>query len=327
MCTDRRIDKLIHLLVKNATVVVPGPKIASEIGVTRFKVHSWIDALRNLGVEIQGVLGKGYQLVTIPDILAPSLLRAELGDNPIGRHIVHYFRTDSTNAVALKLAAEGAEHGTVVVAEEQTSGRGRLGRAWFSEKASGIYTSIILRPPLAPAAASVLTLMAGLAAQKAVGSVTGLRVDIRWPNDLLVNGKKVCGILTEMSAEVDRLHAVVLGIGINVNHSLMPAELENIATSLRMEAHRGISRVQVLVTLLRELERYYQMLLKQGSKAITERWEAASSFAHGKRVRVVGAAGEVTATTTGVDPSGALKVQYDDGRQDALMAGEVVEVK
>ncbi len=144
--------------------------------------------------------------------------------------------------------------------------------------------------------------MAGLAAQKAVSGVTGLAVDIRWPNDLLVNGKKVCGILTEMSAEVDRMHAVVLGIGINVNHSLMPAELEDIATSLRMEAHRGISRVQVLATLLREIERHYQMLLKNGNAAITERWEAASTFAHGKRVRVVTAAGEALATTMGIDP-------------------------
>jgi len=325
--TDRRIDKLIHLLVKNATVVVPGPKIAAEIGVTRQQVWKWIEKLRLLGVEIRGVPAEGYQLVTIPDILAPSLLRAELGDHPIGRNIVHYFRTDSTNAVALKLAADGAEHGTVVVAEEQTAGRGRLGRAWFSEKSSGIYTSIILRPPLSPAFAPVLTLMAGLAAQKAVNSVTGLAVDIRWPNDLLVNGKKVCGMLTEMSAELDRLHAVVLGIGINVNHSLMPPELENIATSLRMEAHRGISRVQVLVALFREIERHYELLLKSGNKAITERWEAASTFAHGKRVRVATPGGEALATTTGLDPSGALKIQYDDGRQESLLAGEVVEVK
>ena len=325
--TDRKIDKLIDLLVKNATVVVPGPKIAEEIGVTRQQVWTWMEKLRLLGVEIRGVQAEGYQLVTIPDILVPSLLRAELGDHAIGRNILHYFRIDSTNAVALKLAADGSEHGTVVVAEEQTAGRGRLGRVWFSEKSSGIYTSIILRPPLAPAVAPVLTLMTGLAAQKAVSAVTGLAVDIRWPNDLLVNGKKVCGILTEMSAEVDRLHAVVLGIGINVNHSTMPTELEDIATSLRMEAHRGISRVQVLVTLLREIERHYQLLLKSGTKAITERWEAASSFAHGKRIRVVTTAGGELATTTGVEPSGALKVQFDDGRQESLVAGEVVEVK
>jgi BirA family biotin operon repressor/biotin-[acetyl-CoA-carboxylase] ligase len=325
--TDRRIDKLIHLLVKNATVIVPGPKIASEIGVTRLKVWQWIERLRSLGVQIRGVTGEGYQLVTVPEILAPSLLRADLGDHPMAHNIIHYFRTDSTNAVALKLAAEGAPHGTVVVAEEQTAGRGRLGHVWYSEKSNGIYASIILRPNLSPAAAPVLTLMAGLAAQKAVSSATGLVADIRWPNDLLVNGKKVCGILTEMSAELDRLHAVVLGIGINVNHSLMPTELENIATSLRMEAHRSISRVQVLVALLRELERHYQLLLKNGNRAITERWEAVSSFAHGKRIRAVTASGEALVTTTGIDPSGALKIQYDDGRQECLVAGEVVEVK
>jgi BirA family biotin operon repressor/biotin-[acetyl-CoA-carboxylase] ligase len=325
--TDRRIDKLIHLLVKNAMVVMPGPKIASEIGVTRQQVWAWIEKLRLLGMEISGVPAEGYQLVTIPDILTPSLLRAELGDNPVARNIVHYFRIGSTNAVALKLAAEGADHGTVVVAEEQTAGRGRLGRTWFSEKSTGIYTSIILRPRLSPAAAPVLTLMAALAAQKAVSSVAGLTVDIRWPNDLLVNGKKVCGMLTEMSAELDRLHAVVLGIGINVNHSLMPPELENIATSLRMEAHRAISRVQVLVALLREIDRHYQLLLTGGNRAITERWEGASSFAHGKRVRVVAAAGQQQATTMGLEPSGALKVQYDDGRQESLVAGEVIEVK
>ncbi len=325
--TDRKIDKLIELLVKNAMVVVPGPKIASEIGVTRQQVWTWMEKLRELGVEIHGVQSEGYQLVTIPDILVPSLLRAELGDLAIGRNVLHYFRIDSTNALALKAAADGAEHGTVVVAEEQTAGRGRLGRAWFSEKSSGIYTSIILRPPLSPAAAPVITLMAGLAAQKAVKSATGLDADIRWPNDLLVNGKKVCGILTEMSAEVDQIHAVVIGIGINVNHSTMPPELEDIATSLRIEARRVLSRVKVMVALLREVERYYQLLLKDGNRAITERWEAASSFAFGKRVRVVTGAGEVFATTAGVEPSGALKIRHEDGREELLVAGEVIEVK
>jgi BirA family biotin operon repressor/biotin-[acetyl-CoA-carboxylase] ligase len=254
-------------------------------------------------------------------------LRPELGDDAIGRNIVHYFRTESTNDEALKLAAAGTEHGTVVVAEEQTAGRGRLGRVWFSEKSSGIYTSVILRPPLSPAAAPVLTLMAGVAAQQAVSSSTGLAVDIRWPNDLLVNGKKVCGILTEMSAELDRLHAVVLGIGINVNHSQIPAELKLIATSLRLEANRTISRSNLFVALLRELERHYRLLLKDGNKAITERWAAVSSFARGKRVRVVTPAGETLATTAGLDPSGALRIRHDDGREELLVAGEVLEVK
>ena len=325
--TDRRIDKLIHLLAKNATVVVPGPKIASEIGVTRSTVWMYIEKLRSLGVEIKGHQSSGYQLQKLPDILAPSLIRQEIGDNQIGHRIVHYFRIESTNTTALELAAKGAAHGTVVVAEEQTAGRGRFGRTWYSERSSGIYTSIILRPPLAPAVAPVLTLMAAVAAHQAISTTTGLPVDIRWPNDVLVDGKKVCGILTEMSAEVDRLHAVVLGIGINVNHREMPSELKNIATSLRIEAGKSLSRAQILVALLKELERKYHLLLDEGSAAIARRWAAASTFAQGKRIRVLTGTGEFLATTVGLEPSGALRVRREDGREELLVSGEVVEVK
>jgi BirA family biotin operon repressor/biotin-[acetyl-CoA-carboxylase] ligase len=325
--TGRKIDKMIRLLVKNATVVLPGPKIASEIGVTRSAVWSWVRELREVGVEIKGHHGTGYQLLKMPDILMPSLIQAELGENEIGQNIIHHFRTGSTNTAALDLAQQGAEHGTVVVAEEQTAGRGRLGRTWYSEKSSGIYASVILRPPFSPTAAPILTLMAGVATQRTLSLVTGLGVDIRWPNDLLVNGKKVCGVLTEMSAELGRLHAVVLGIGINVNHSEMPAELKRFATSLRIESQRTWSRVQIFVALLKELERYYHLLLEKGNAAIAEHWAAASTYANGKRIRIVTAAAESFATTAGVEPSGALRVRYDDGRQESLVAGEVGEVK
>jgi BirA family biotin operon repressor/biotin-[acetyl-CoA-carboxylase] ligase len=325
--TDRKIDKLIYLLVKNATVVVPGPKIASEIGVTRSTVWMYVEKLRALGVEIKGHTASGYQLQKLPDILAPSLIRPELGENEVGHRIVHYFRTDSTNDVALKLAAQGAAHGTVVLAEEQTAGRGRLGRSWYSEKSSGIYVSIILRPPLQPAAAPVLTLMTGVATQQAVSTTTGLPVDIRWPNDLLLNGKKVCGILTEMSAELDRLHAIILGIGLNVNHREMPPELKEIATSLRMEGRKAYSRAQILVALLKELEREYRLLLDEGSAAVVRAWAAASSYAKGKHIRVRSGAAEFLATTAGLDPSGALRVRREDGREELLVAGEIIEVR
>jgi BirA family biotin operon repressor/biotin-[acetyl-CoA-carboxylase] ligase len=325
--SERKIDKMIHLLVKNATVVVPGPKIASQIGVTRSAVNLWAKKLRELGVEIKGHHATGYQLLKIPDILVPGLVQAELGASEIGHNIIHYFRMDSTNTAAMNLAQQGAEHGTVVVAEEQTAGRGRLGRSWYSEKSSGIYVSVILRPPFSPNAAPILTLMAGVATQHALSTTTGLSVDIRWPNDLLVNGKKVGGILTEMNAELGRLHAVVLGIGINVNHSEMPAELRPLATSLRIESQRTWSRVQIFIALLKELERYYHLLLRKGNAAIAERWAAASTYTNGKRIRVVTAEAESLATTVGLDPSGALRVRYDDGREEALVAGEVVEVK
>ncbi len=324
--TDRRIDKLIRLLAENATVVVPGPKIAAEIGVTRATVWDWIEKLRSLGVEIKGHPATGYQLARLPDLLTPSLVRPDVGEGAIGHRIVHYFRADSTNTIALRLASEGAEHGTVVVAEEQTAGRGRFGRVWYSEKSSGIYASVLLRPRLAPAAAPSLTLMAGVAAQAAVERSTGLVTDIRWPNDLLLNGKKLCGILTEMSAEVDRLHAVVIGIGINVNHRAIPEELRSIATSLRLEGGKVHSRVQVLAALLRELEHYYQLLLKQGAGAIVARWTAVSTYARGKRIVVRTPSGEFQATTAGLESNGALRVRYDDGREEPLVAGEIMQV-
>jgi len=325
--TDRRLDKLIQLLIQNATVVVPGPKIASEIGVTRATVWDWIEKLRELGVEIKGLPATGYQLAKLPDVLVPALLGPELGEGEIGHKIVHYFRLDSTNAVALRMASAGARHGTVVVAEEQTAGRGRFGRTWYSEKSTGIYVSVILRPPLAPSAAPALTLMAGVAAQAAVERATGLVADIRWPNDLLLNGKKMCGILTEMSAEVDRLHAVVIGIGINVNHRGIPDELRPIATSLRIEGGKNYSRVQILAALLREIEQQYELLLREGNQAILGRWTAASSYARGKRVRVLTGSSEFHAVTSGIDPSGALRIRRDDGREESLVAGEIVELK
>lgn len=325
--TDRRIDKLIRLLAENATVVVPGPKIAAEIGVTRATVWDWIEKLRSLGVDIKGHPATGYQLQRLPDLLTPSLVRPELDEGAIGHRIVHYFRADSTNTIALRLASEGAEHGTVVVAEEQTAGRGRFGRAWYSEKSSGIYVSVLLRPPLAPSAAPVITLMAGVAAHAAVERSAGVVTDIRWPNDLLLKEKKLCGILTEMSAEVDRLHAVVIGIGINVNHRQIPEELRSIATSLRLETGKVHSRVQVLAALLREIEHYYQVLLQQGSGAIVSRWTAVSTYARGKRIVVRTPAGEFRATTAGLESTGALRIRHDDGREEPLVAGEIAQVE
>ena len=325
--TDHKIDRLVHLLVKNATVVMPGPKIAAEIGVSRSTVWEWIEKLRAMGVAISGHPRHGYLLEKLPDILVPSLVRSELPHGEIGHKIVHYFRADSTNSAALQLDAQDGPHGTVVIAEEQTAGRGRLGRNWYSEKSSGIYASIILRPPLSPVAAPILTLLAGVAAHRAVRSTTGLGVDIRWPNDLLVNGKKVCGILTEMKAELDRLHMVVLGIGINVNHRAMPEELKAIATSLALEGGRSYSRLQILAELLRDVERYYHMLLEEGNAAIVREWSAASSYAEGKRVRVKAGEREYSGTTTGLEPSGALKILRDDGQPELLVAGEITELR
>ncbi|MGH9781550.1 MAG: biotin--[acetyl-CoA-carboxylase] ligase, partial [Candidatus Acidiferrales bacterium] len=230
--TDKRIDALLSLLSENTTIVISGAQIAKEIGVRRQTVWRWIETLRAAGVKVKGHPRTGYHIERAADVLAPKLLARGLRGTPFAKHIFHFFTVDSTNTVAMRLGDEGEAHGTVVVAEEQRSGRGRAGHSWHSEKATGIYVSILLRPQISPMLAPALTLVAGLAAYDAIAEESSLRPDIRWPNDVLLKDKKVCGILTEMQAEPDRIHFAVIGIGINVNQAKMPAELAGIATSM-----------------------------------------------------------------------------------------------
>ncbi len=322
--TDRRIDALLTLLAENSTIVISGAKIAKEIGVTRQQVWRWIQKLRELGVRVKGHPRSGYHIERVPDILVPQMISHRLLGTPFARRIYHFFKVDSTNAVAMRLGESGEPHGTIVVAEEQTAGRGRAGRSWVSEKSAGIYCSILLRPPIPPAYAPLLTLVAGLAARDATAEDLDVLPDIRWPNDLLVGGRKVCGILTEMHAEPDRVHYAVVGIGMNVNQAKMPAELSDIATSLRMETGKFHSRLELLIRLLRHLDRYYNQFLAEGSQPILRRFAEVSSYSEGKRVRITTATESFSGTTAGLDASGVLRVARDDGGLiEPVLSGDV----
>ena len=324
--TDRRIDALLTLLAENSTIVISGAKIAKEIGVTRQRVWRWIEKLRALGVRVKGHPHTGYHIERMPDILVPQMLSHRLYGTPFARRIYHFFKTDSTNAVALRLGEAGEPQGTVVLAEEQTAGRGRAGRSWASEKSAGIYCSILLRPPVPPAHAPLLTLVAGLAARDAAAEDLDSLPDIRWPNDVLVSGRKFCGILTEMHAEPDRIHYAVIGIGVNVNQTKMPADLAAIATSLRMETGKVHSRLELLIRLLRHLDRYYNQFLADGALPMIRRFAQVSSYYEGKRVRITTATESFTGTTAGLEPSGVLRVARDDGRGiEAVLSGDVAE--
>ncbi len=323
--TDRRIDRLLGLLSEHPMVVLSGAKIARQVGVSRSAVWHWVQKLRALGVKIKGHPKTGYQLERVPDILVPKVLETRLKGTSFARRIHHFFKLDSTNSVALALAAGGEPHGTLVIAEEQTAGRGRLGRAWHSEKTSGIYLSLILRPPLGPQQAPLLTLAAGLGACDAVAEVTSLQVELRWPNDLYLGGKKFCGILTEMQAESQRLHYVVVGIGVNVNQARFPAELEAVATSLRLVGGRAYSRLDILAHLLAAFDRYYNRLLKEGAAPIVTRFLEVSASARGQRVRVSTPWEQFTGTTDGLDETGTLRVRRDDGQTVSVLAGDVTE--
>jgi BirA family biotin operon repressor/biotin-[acetyl-CoA-carboxylase] ligase len=276
-------------------------------------------------VRVKGQPRTGYHIERIPDVLSPSLLRRQLRDSVFGRRIYHYFKTASTNTIALELGHAGEPHGTVVIAEEQTGGRGRAGRSWHSEKTSGIYMTVLLRPQISPILAPLITMVAGLAVRDAVQEEAGVAADLRWPNDLLAEGRKFGGILTEMYAEPSQVKFVIVGIGINVNHAAMPPELAEIATSLRMLGGKPVSRLQLLVRLLRQLESYYNRFLAEGSEPILARFAEISSYARGKRVRINTGTESYVGTTDGLEPNGLLRVRRDDGRVAVVISGDVAE--
>jgi BirA family biotin operon repressor/biotin-[acetyl-CoA-carboxylase] ligase len=325
--TDRRIDALLALLADHPLNVISGAKIAREIGVTRFTVWRWVEKLRSLGVNVKGHPRTGYQIERVPDVLVPQLLRPRLASTMFARRLHHFFKVESTNDVALSLGQQEEPHGSVIIAEEQTAGRGRAGREWHSEKSSGIYVTVLLRPAIPPAQAPLLTLLAGLAARDAVAEQCGRAPDVRWPNDLLLGGKKFCGILTEMHAEPDRVKFVAIGMGVNVNHARLPAALAATATSLRLETGRQHSRLELLVKLLRALDRYYNRFVAGGAAPLIQQFEAVSTFARGKRVRVVSSGESFSGTTDGLDAGGLLRVRREDsGEIVAVVSGEVTEV-
>jgi len=325
--TERQVTALLTLLAENGTIVISGARIAREIGVSRSTVFRWVTRLRELGVKVKGRAATGYFLENVPDILTADMLRQRLRGSLFGKRIYHFFKTDSTNRVALELGHAGEPEGAVVLAEEQTAGRGRAGHNWHSERATGIYATVLLRPRLAPVQAPLLTMMAGLSAHAAVQAVTGLSVDLKWPNDLLIHGKKVGGILTEMHAEPTQVRFVIVGIGINVNQEKFPADLAGICTSLRMETGKKQSRLEVLVRLLREFEGDYQELLKDGPGSVVRRFEATSSYARGKRVRVTNGKESFVGVTAGLEEQGLLRVKRDDGETTTVIAGDVAEMR
>jgi len=325
--TDRRLAGLLTLLAENATIVVSGARIAKEIGVSRSTVWRWVTRLRELGVRVKGQQRTGYFLEQVPDILTPDMLRQRLKGCLFGKRIYHFFKTDSTNRIALELGHAGEPEGAVVLAEEQTAGRGRAGRAWHSERAAGIYVTLLLRPRLAPVQAPLLTMMAGLSTHAAIQAQTGHTLELKWPNDLLINGKKVGGILTEMHAEPGQVRFVIVGIGLNVNQEKFTGELGTIATSLRIETGKQQSRLELLVRLLREFENDYNQFLREGAASVTEKFAAISSYAQGKRVRVANGTESFAGTTAGLGPEGLLRVKRDDGEMVTVIAGDVTEAR
>jgi BirA family biotin operon repressor/biotin-[acetyl-CoA-carboxylase] ligase len=279
-----------------------------------------IQQLRALGVDIAGHPATGYQLTAMPDLLLADMLVPLLRGTIFSQHIHHYFKIGSTNTAAMEAGAAGAPEGSVFLAERQTAGRGRGGHSWDSAQSAGIYCSVLLRPELPPSEALVLSLAAGLAVHSAVQQIDAqIAPDLKWPNDLLIAGKKFCGILTEMNAEATRVRYVVIGIGINVNHTKFGSELQSAATSLRMATGREWSRVELCAALLKSLHGEYRDLLTKpdARESILRRFQQSSLSVCKQQVRVEENGG-FEGVTDGLDPRGFLRVQTATGLRIVL---------
>lgn len=309
----------MRLLTDHATVVVSGTKIAAELKTSRSEVFRLVKQLRLMGVEIAGHPATGYGLQSVPDLLLPDVLTPLLAGTIFAGKVHHYFKVGSTNSLAMEAAAQGAPEGSVFLAEEQTAGRGRGGHAWHSARSTGIYCSVLLRPELPPADVLLLSLAAGLAAQSAVEEISGLRPDLKWPNDLMLGDKKFGGILAEMTAEATRVRHLVIGFGINVNQNTFPEALRDQAASLLHATGSLCSRVELTAALLKSMDREYREL-RRGAEArasILQRFAERSDWVFGRPVRIEENGGW-QGVTEGLDAQGFLQVRTPQGLRTVL---------
>ncbi|HEY3352694.1 MAG TPA: biotin--[acetyl-CoA-carboxylase] ligase [Polyangia bacterium] len=304
---------------------VSGAALGEELGLSRVAVGKRVAGLKRAGFDITAARRRGYHLVGEPDRLLPEVVQPRLTTARFGRTLRYLAECGSTNDEAAAWARAGAPEGAVVVAERQTAGRGRAGRAWFSPPGESLYCSLVLRPPVPPAAVPPLTLCAGIAIHEALGAL-GARPDLKWPNDVLLDGKKVCGILTEMSSDVERVHYVILGLGLNVNGRAFPAALADRATSLRLSRGPDApppARAAVLAEVLRRLEVWHDRFAAEGGAMVAREFAPRSSQL-GRPVRVQLGDDVIAGVAAGLDTDGALLVARPSGATVRVIAGEVL---
>lgn len=311
--------------LKHSRDYLSGEVLSRELGVSRTAVWKLISRLRAAGFAIDAVPSRGYRLLSAPEQLDAQIISDELEPTcRMGRRILFKTETGSTNADAFRLAEAGAEQGTVVIADHQTSGKGRLGRRWESPAGVNLYCSVVLRPDLLPYEAPQLTFLSAVAVARAIAMITGLQPCIKWPNDVLLHGRKVAGLLNEMSAETDRIGFVILGIGINVNMRAQqfPDDLRYPATSLMLESGLPVSRQALLICLLQELDHEYRRFESRGFAPVRAEW-AHYCNAFGREVQVNQGTGILHGAFDGIDEDGALLVRCSDGRQERILSGDV----
>ncbi|MFD3258887.1 biotin--[acetyl-CoA-carboxylase] ligase [Paenibacillus lentus] len=317
-------SRLLDMLLSRPGEYVSGEEISRKLSISRTAVWKQINKLREEGYEFEAVSRKGYRLVSKPERLEYSALLQAMDTTSFGQRLKLLDVTTSTQEEVRLLAEQGANEGTLVIAEEQTIGRGRQGRRWHSPAGKGIWMSLLLRPQLPLSAAPQLTLLSAVAVCRAIRAVTGIGVGIKWPNDLLVQGRKVCGILLESVGEDEMIRYCIAGIGIDANLETddLPSELVPIATSLQIESGRKVDRAVLIGAVMAEMEKLYGLYMEEGFAPIGHLWEALS-VTTGQQITVKTAQGEVSGRAMGLDKNGGLLVMQGDDKLTTIFSGEV----
>lgn len=314
--------KIITFFRNNQEEFTSGEEISQRLGFSRASVWKYIKKLREEGYNVEALPHRGYRLVSTPDKLYGYDFSGELGTKSLGKQsIYHYDSIESTNDKAYELAEKGEAEGTIVIAETQTRGKGRIGRKWISPRSGGIYTSLILRPDAETDEIPAVTLIAGIAIIKAIKKTCGIEAKMKWPNDILIDGRKVCGILTEIKAQPDRVDFLVLGIGINVNTA--PGKLPKEATSLKEKTGSDISRMELLKHVLEEVEKDYIRFSKKGFSSLRGECKKASMVI-GQHVKIEEHHRSVEGRAVDIDEKGALTIKLKDGSLKRIFSGDVI---
>lgn len=315
-------DEILRLL-KTSDSYLSGQQLCDSFQVSRTAVWKVMEQLKKEGYEIEAVRNRGYRLKMSPDVLSEAEIKSVLKTSWAGQNLVCYESTDSTNNRAKEAAEKGALHGTLFAADSQTAGKGRRGRTWVSPSGSSIYMTLLLRPDLEPSKAPMLTLVMGLSVAEGIRQAAEVNAGIKWPNDIVVNRKKVCGILTEMATEIQYVNYIVIGVGINVNQQEFPEELKESATSLGAETGKKLKRSDIIAAVMENFEKNYEIFLKSGDLSGLQEAYNAILVNYNQPVKVLEPGHEYEAVAGGINRTGELLVHLPDGQKKEVYAGEV----
>ena len=314
-------------LLREADGYVSGQQLCEKFGVSRTAVWKVIRQLQEEGYQVEAVRNKGYHIVDSPDVMTKEELDSLMDTQWAGRNIVYYDSVDSTNLRIKQMGDEGAPEGTLAVADKQTAGRGRRGRSWDSPSGSSIYMSLLLRPEIEPDQAPMLTLVMALSVAEGImdcgDSCGNPDVKIKWPNDIVVNGRKICGILTEMSTEIDYINHVVIGAGINVNQDTFPDDIKATASSLKLELGKSVKRSELIAAVMKSFEKCYEIFIETEDLSGLQELYNSMLVNRDQEVKVLEPGNEYKAYAIGINQTGELIVRTPDGKEKEIYAGEV----